>query len=66
MGGLLIENGWTETTKLGIILGSIAVLLMVDMERLISKTLWGTSLGTFFQTVRIYPFKSNGGIRGFV
>lgn len=51
VGGLLIENGWTETTKLIIILGSIAVLLMVDMERLIFPKLFGGRVcGTFFQT----------------
>ena len=51
LGGLLIENGWTETTKLIIVLGSVAVLLMVDMERLIfPKFFGGRVYGTFFQT----------------
>jgi len=66
VGGLLIENGWTETTKLIIVLGSVAVLLMVDMERLIfPKFFGGRVYGTFFSNECAFtPFKSNGGIRG--
>lgn len=45
-----VESGWIETTKLIIILGSVAVLLMVDAERLIFPKFFGARVcGTFFQ-----------------